>query len=198
MAFEMASINLVAELSIILIVLMGGRFMLAEFVGAPIMVALLVFLFRMFLKPELVSEAKKQADRGITGRMEGHAEMDMSVTDGGSLWKRISSSKGLTATSHYFVMDWAAVWPDIVGGLLIAGALAAWIPNEFWQSLFLVDHPLLAKLWRPIVGPFFAIISFVWPQREFHVLRHGQRYRSRIADALLAAIGPRAWSGATS
>jgi uncharacterized protein len=161
MAFEMASTNLVAELSIILIVLMGWRFMLAEFVGAPIMVALLVFLFRMFLKPELVSEAKKQADRGITGRMEGHAEMDMSVTDGGSLWKRISSSKGLTATSHYFVMDWAAVWPDIVGGLLIAGALAAWIPNEFWQSLFLVDHPLLAKLWGPIVGPFVAIISFV-------------------------------------
>jgi hypothetical protein len=50
---------------------------------------------------------------------------------------------------------------DIVGGLLIAGALAAWVPAEFWQSFFLVDHPLVAKLWGPIVGPLVAVISFV-------------------------------------
>jgi len=161
MAFEMASTNLVAELSIILIVLMGWRFALVEFVGAPIMVALLVFMFRMFLKPQLVSEAKTQADRGILGRMEGHAEMDMSVANDAPLWKRIISDRGMTAISHYFVMDWAAVWLDIVGGLLIAGALAAWVPNTFWQSLFLVEHPLLGKLWGPFVGPFVAIISFV-------------------------------------
>jgi uncharacterized protein len=66
--------------------------------------------------------------------MEGHAEMDMSVTEGGSLWQRMTSDRGLTAISHYFVMDWAAVWLDIIGGLLIAGALAAWVPNMFWQS----------------------------------------------------------------
>src|SRR5215469_7567471 len=93
MAFEMASTNLVAELSIILIVLMGWRFALVEFVGAPIMVALLVFMFRMFLKPQLVSEAKTQADRGILGRMEGHAEMDMSVANDAPLWKRIISDR---------------------------------------------------------------------------------------------------------
>jgi uncharacterized membrane protein YraQ (UPF0718 family) len=93
--------------------------------------------------------------------MEGHAEMDMSVTDGGSLWQRITSEQGLTAISHYFVMDWASVWLDIAGGLLIAGALAAWVPAEFWQSFFLVDHPLVAKLWGPIVGPLVAVISFV-------------------------------------
>src|SRR6516225_3558798 len=85
MAFEMASTNLVAELSVILIVLMGWRFALAEFVGAPITVILLVFMFRTFLKPGLISEAKTQADRGILGRMEGHAAMDMSVANGTSL-----------------------------------------------------------------------------------------------------------------
>ena len=58
-------------------------------------------------------------------------------------------------------MDWAAVWKDIVGGLLIAGALAAWVPESFWQAFFLVDHPLLAKVWGPLVGPLVAIISFV-------------------------------------
>jgi uncharacterized membrane protein YraQ (UPF0718 family) len=161
MAFELASTNLVLELSIIIIVLMGWKFALAEFVGAPIMVAVMVLLFRVFLSPHLVREAKEQADRGISGRMEGHAEMDMSVTEGGSLWQRITSERGLTAISHYFVMDWASVWIDIVGGLLIAGALAAWVPHEFWQGFFLTDHPLLAKLWGPLVGPLVAVVSFV-------------------------------------
>lgn len=161
MAFELASTNLVAELSIIMLILLGWQLTLAEFIGAPIMVVLLVFLFRRFLSPQLLQEAKAQADRGIAGRMEGHAEMDMSVTEGGTLWQRITSPKGLTAISHYFVMDWAAVWLDIVGGLLIAGALAAWVSQAFWQSFFLVDHPLLASLWGPIVGPLVAVISFV-------------------------------------
>src|SRR5882672_6829013 len=140
---------------------LGWQLTAAEFVGAPVMVGLLVFLFRRVLNRELLEEAKVQADRGVKGRMEGHAEMDMSVTEGGSLWQQLTSERGLTAISHYFVMDWAAVWLDIVGGLLIAGALAAWVPDEFWRSFFIVDHPLLAKLWGPIVGPLVAVISFV-------------------------------------
>jgi uncharacterized protein len=161
MAFEMASTNLVVELGIIMLVLLGWQFTLAEFVGAPLMVVFLILLFRMFLSRDLLDQAKKQADRGVAGRMEGHAEMDMSVTEGGSLWQRMSSDRGLTAISHYFVMDWAAVWLDIVGGLLIAGALAAWVPDAFWQSFFLTGHPVLATLWGPIVGPLVAVISFV-------------------------------------
>ena len=160
MAFELASTNLVLELSIIIIVLMGWQFALAEFVGAPIMVAVMVLLFRAFLSSRLLHDAKEQADRGLSGRMEGHAEMDMAVTEG-SLWQRITSDEGLTAISHYFVMDWASVWMDIVGGLLIAGALAAWVPHEFWQGFFLTDHPLLAKLWGPLIGPLVAVVSFV-------------------------------------
>jgi uncharacterized membrane protein YraQ (UPF0718 family) len=161
MAFEMASTNLVLELTIIMVALLGWQLTLAEFFGAPLMVVLLVLLFRMFLNRELLEQARKQADKGIAGRMEGHAEMDMSVTEGGSLWQRMTSDRGRTAISHYFVMDWAAVWLDIVGGLLIAGALAAWVPNTFWQSFFLTGHPVLATLWGPIVGPLVAVISFV-------------------------------------
>src|SRR3981081_3466865 len=93
--------------------------------------------------------------------MEGHAEMDMAVPEGGSLWQRLTSERGFTAISHYFVMDWAVVWLDIAGGLLIAGALAAWVPHAFWQSFFLTGHPILATLWGPIVGPLVAVISFV-------------------------------------
>jgi uncharacterized protein len=161
MAFEMASTNLVLELSIIMVALLGWELTLAEFVGAPLMVVLLVLLFRLFLSREHLEEAKKQADKGVAGRMEGHAEMDMSVTDGGSLWQRMTSDRGFTAISHYFVMDWAAVWMDIVGGLAIAGALAAWVPNTFWQSFFLTGQPVLATLWGPIIGPLVAVISFV-------------------------------------
>jgi uncharacterized protein len=160
MAFELASTNLVAELTIIIIVLMGWQFAAAEFVGGPLMVVLVALLFRVFLSRKLVAEARTQAERGLKGKMEGHAEMDMSVTEG-SLWQRITSKDGLTAISHYFVMDWAAVWKDIAGGLLIAGALAAWVPTNFWKEFFLVSHPVAAKFWGPIVGPIVAVISFV-------------------------------------
>ena len=131
--FQLASTNLVFELGIILIILLGWQFALAEFVGAPIMVAIVVVLFRRFLSDENVRRAKAQAEKGNPGSMEGHAEMDMSVT-GGSLWSRVTSPKGFTAISHYFVMDWAAVWRDVAGGLLIAGALAAWLPKGLLEG----------------------------------------------------------------
>jgi uncharacterized protein len=160
MAFEFASTNLVIELGIILALLMGWQFTLAEFIGGPIMIAFLAFVFRLTLKPDLVEAARVQADRGLVGAMEGHAAMDMSVT-GGSILQRLTSARGFTAISHYYVMDWASIWKDIAGGLLIAGALAAWVPESFWQSFFLVDHPLLAKVWGPLVGPIVAMLSFV-------------------------------------
>jgi uncharacterized membrane protein YraQ (UPF0718 family) len=161
MAFQFASTNLVVELGIILAVLIGWQFTAGEFVGGPIMIALMVLLFRRFLKPEPVEEARRQADRGVLGRMEGHAEMDMSITEGGSIWRRLRSPNGFTAISNYFVMDWAAVWMDIAGGLLIAGALAAWVPNSFWRGLFLEHHGALTTLWGPLIGPLVAILSFV-------------------------------------
>jgi uncharacterized protein len=160
MAFEIASTNLVIELGIILALLMGWQFTLAEFVGGPIMVALLALTFRAFLRPHLLEMARTQAEKGVRGSMEGHASMDMSVS-GGSLFSRISSPQGFTATSHSFVMEWAAILRDIVIGLLLAGALAAWVPESFWQSFFLVDHPVLAKIWGPLIGPLVAMASFV-------------------------------------
>ena len=160
MAFELASTNLVAELSIILIVLMGWEFALAEFAGGPLMVAIIAVLFRIFLSPKLVRAAREQADKGIKGSMEGHAEMDMSV-EGGSFWQRAISREGITATSHYFVMDVVAVWKDIAGGLVLAGALAVWVPQDFWKNFFLTSHPVAATIWGPIVGPLVAVLSFV-------------------------------------
>jgi uncharacterized protein len=160
MAFQFASTNLVIELGIIMAVLLGWQFTLAEFIGGPLMIVLVALLFRILLRRRLLEAARRQADRGLAGRMEGHADMDMAVTDG-SIWSRIRSARGFTATSHYFVMDWVSVWVDIAIGLLIAGALGAWVPEAFWQGFFLVDHPLLAKVWGPLVGPVVAVVSFV-------------------------------------
>src|SRR2546427_5081329 len=160
MAFEFASTNLVIELGIILALVIGWQFTIGEFIGGPLMIVILAVLFRRFLRPSLVEEARRQADRGLKGSMEGHAEMDMSVTEGWFL-ARITSPAGFTTISHSFVMDWAAIWKDIVAGLLIAGAFAAWVPNEVWQRLFLTSDPTLAAIWGPFIGPLISVVSFV-------------------------------------
>ncbi|MET8285210.1 MULTISPECIES: permease [unclassified Streptomyces] len=161
MAFEIASTNLVVELGVILALLMGWQFTVAEFVGGPVMIVVLAVLFRMFLREPLLRQAREQADRGLAGSMEGHAAMDMSVRGEGSFGRRLFSGAGFTSVAHVFVMEWAAILRDLVGGLLIAGAIAAWVPDSFWRSFFLDGHPLAAKLVGPLIGPLVAIASFV-------------------------------------
>ena len=160
MAFEIASTNLVIELGIVLVILMGWQFAAAEFVGGAVMIVILALLFRMFLTARRVADARAQAEKRLRGYMEGHAEMDMSVSEG-SLWQKIFWARGFTAVSHLFVMDWASVIRDVVGGLLIAGALAAWVPETFWKVFFLSDEPRLAFFWGPLVGPIVSVVSFV-------------------------------------
>ena len=161
MAFEIASTNLVIELGVILALLMGWQFTLAEFTGGPLMIVFLAVLFRLFLRGRLLSEARDQADRGLAGSMEGHAAMDMSVQREGSFWRRLISGEGFTSVSHVFVMEWAAIIRDLVIGLLVAGAIAAWVPDSFWRSFFFAGHPLAATLWGPLIGPVVAMLSFV-------------------------------------
>ena len=137
MAFEMASTNLVLELSIILIVLhrvaVHGR---GGDRRADHGRASSLFCSALFLRPQLLQEAKRP------GR-ERHRRDEWRDTPRWicrsplkrSLWQRITSDRGLTAISHYFVMDFAAVWMDIVGGLVIAGAIAAWAPEGFLERI---------------------------------------------------------------
>ncbi|HEY1487761.1 MAG TPA: permease [Micromonosporaceae bacterium] len=161
MVFEIASTNLVIELGILLALLMGWQFTAAEFVGGPIMIVLVAIGFRTFVRRRLLDAALTQANRGIAGSMEGHAAMDMSVTGTGGFWSRLLSARGFTAVAHVFVMEWAAILRDIVLGLLITGAIAAWVPASFWGTFFVSGHPGLAAVWGPIIGPIVAIASFV-------------------------------------
>ncbi|MDR5743553.1 putative permease [Caballeronia peredens] len=159
MAFQFAATNLVLELGVLMWVLISWQFAAAEFIGGPIMIVVLALLFRFFVKDSLKSEAIEQADKGIAGSMEGHAAMSMGEQQG--TWKqRLSSKDGWIAISHSYVMNWAMLWRDIGIGLLIAGALGAWVPDSFWQKFFLVSHPTAAMIWGAFVGPLIAVASF--------------------------------------
>jgi len=146
MAFEIASTNLVIELGIILALLLSWQFTAAEFVGGPIMIALMAVAFRLFVRARVIDAARRQADKGLAGSMEGHAAMDMSISSAGGFWHRLVSRDGYTSVSGIFVMEWA---------------VAAWVPDSFWQHLFLTGHPLAAKLWGPVIGPVISMLSFV-------------------------------------
>jgi uncharacterized membrane protein YraQ (UPF0718 family) len=95
MAFQFASTNLVVELGLILALLLGWQFTLAEFVGGPLMIVLLVLLFRRLVTTRLREAAVRQADQALAGSMEGHAAMDMSVAGSGSFWRPLATPGGL-------------------------------------------------------------------------------------------------------
>lgn len=159
MTFQFASTNLVIELGVLLVLLMGWSFGAAEFIGGPMMIVLLVIMFRLTLRKSMVRAARQQAELGLEGKMEGHAGM-ATMNKSGSWRERLTSEEGWNAISHYFVMNWSMLWKDIAAGLVISGTLGALVPHDWWQTLFLANDPTLSKLWGPIIGPLIAIASF--------------------------------------
>jgi uncharacterized protein len=158
--FEFASTNLVFELGLALLILLGWQFVAAEFAGGLVMVVLLALVFRVTLTRRLTDGARIQADRGILGKMEGHAAMDMSVTDG-PLLQRIVSQQALTSVSHYFFMNVYGLWWDLLLGFLIAGAIGAWVPATVWSHLFFGGTGLGPAIWSALIGPLIALLSYV-------------------------------------
>ena len=158
--FEFASTNLVFELGLVLLVLLGWQFVAAEFAGGLLMIAILAVIFKYTLRARMAGVAREQAEKGLKGRMEGHGAHDMSVTDGPFL-RRLFTQRAFTAISQYFYMDVASLWQDLLLGFLIAGALAAWVPNSFWQSLFLARSATASAVWDPFVAPIISMLSFV-------------------------------------
>lgn len=158
--FEFASTNLVFELGLVLLILLGWQFLIAEVGGGLLMVVVLAFVFRLTLRRRLVEEARLQAEKGLAGRMEGHGAMDMSVTDG-PFFQRLFSGRALTAISHYFFMNIYSLWSDLLIGFLVAGALAAWVSNSVWSTFFFTGHGAATEIWGALVGPLVAVVSFV-------------------------------------
>ncbi len=159
--FEFASTNLVFELGLVLLILLGWQFVAAEFAGGLLMAVILWILFKVTLRQRMVDAAMRQAERGVFGSThEAHGDMDVSITDGPFL-SRLFSPRAFTAISHAFFMDLNALYVDLGLGFLIAGALAAWVPNSWWQAFFLTNHPTLNEFWGPLIGPVISMLSFV-------------------------------------
>ena len=147
LAFMFASTNIVIELGVVLWLLMGWSFVLAEFVGAFVLIAVMWGIVRLTLPKSLEDEARKHEE---TGGEHDHTHMS-------------GARSKLQQIADAFVMDWSMIWRDMLIGFLIAGFLAVLVPNHVWKALFLssATHPTLRLVENCIVGPIIAILSFV-------------------------------------
>ena len=168
LAFMFASTNLVIELGAVLWVLMGWTFVVAEFVGAFILIALVWLFIRLFLPKNIESEirvrtatrAAKRACHPTRSADLSHNHSECSPADHDHEHDREEAS--WTRVAHSFVADWSMLWKEIFGGFLIAGFLATVVPHNWWEALFLQSGPaVIRSIENVLVGPIIAVISFV-------------------------------------
>ncbi len=155
LAFQFASTNLVWELGLVLWVLIGWQFALAEYVGGLVMIALMAVLLRLFVSRELEARAREHALEADTGHQHHMA--------GGTMtWRqRLSSASAWSDVAHNFRGDWQMLWKEITVGFLLAGFVAQ-LGDSFFNGLFLKDSPTLVQAaWGAIIGPVIAVVSFV-------------------------------------
>src|SRR5215813_515826 len=153
MVFMFASTNLVIELGIVLWVLMGWQFALAEFVGGGIMILLFVLLARVALRRRETEAARARVGDG------GHVHGSEASRE--SWRERIKSPAGWSDAASYTFADAKMLRKEMAAGYLVAGFLAVLVPVSFWNAIFLTGHGFWTSLQNVIVGPFIAIISFV-------------------------------------
>lgn len=156
LAFLFASTNLVIELGIVLWMLMGWRFVLAEIVGAFVMVGVMWLLVRFTASERLVKGAREHGkDEKESKSGEGEKEHDHGGHNGGE-------RGALGRIADAFFMDLSMLWKEIIAGVLIAGFLMVLVPRDWWETLFLSDGPYALRLFEnAIVGPLVAVASFV-------------------------------------
>lgn len=158
LAFLFASTNLVLELGVVLLLLMGWPFMAGEWIGGVVLIAVLALLVKLTYPMRLVEEARHH-DEGQGGHAHHHgdpAELP------GTIWQKLGQRETWVRVSHAFVMDWQMLWKDIVLGFVIAGALAAFVPQGWWQTLFVHDaSPWVQVPLNALLGPLVAMLSFV-------------------------------------
>ena len=152
MVFMIASTNLVVELGIVLWLLIGWPFALAEFVGGAIMIVLLGLVIPRVIPERWISQARDRLDAG-----DEAAAPDEQLP----LRTRIRSRAGWGDASSYTISDLGMLRSELVIGFVVAGFLAALVPTQFWQSLFLTGHGFASSLENVVLGPLLAIISFV-------------------------------------
>ncbi len=155
LAFQFASTNLVWELGLVLWVLIGWQFTLAEYIGGLVMIALMAVLLRAFVSPRLEAQAREHAQQADTGHQHHMAGERLS-------WRqRLTSTSAWSDVAHNFRGDWQMLWKEITAGFLLAGFIAQ-LGNGFFNGLFLRHTGgVLGAVENVIVGPIIAMLSFV-------------------------------------
>jgi uncharacterized membrane protein YraQ (UPF0718 family)/YHS domain-containing protein len=155
LAFQFASTNLVVELGVVIWILIGWQFALAELVGGLLLIVIMTILLRAFVSPRLEQQAREHAELADAGHEHHSAGQSM------PLRRRLRSAAAWSDVAHNFRNDWAMLYREIAIGFLLAGFIAL-LGSDFFNSLFIVDAPGPLRLAENVlVGPLIAIISFV-------------------------------------
>jgi uncharacterized membrane protein YraQ (UPF0718 family)/YHS domain-containing protein len=156
LAFQFASTNLVWELGLVLWILIGWQFALAEYIGGLVMIALMWGLLRLFVSRRLEQEAREHAQQADAGHQHRSAGGE------GMSWRdRVRSRQAWSDVAHNFRGDWHMLWKEITIGFLLAGFIAL-LGDDFFNGLFLEDSPAAVQtLWGAFIGPVIAVLSFV-------------------------------------
>ena len=158
--FMFASTNLVIELGIVLVVLMGWQFAASEFIGGVIMIVLFTLLAGMWLRGRLVVQARERL-AGNDGHGHQHGPRDNEALQHEPWSKRLRSKAGWADSATYTMADLTMIRKELVIGYVVAGFLATLVPVHVWNAVFIHGHGFWTTLENVIVGPFIAIISFV-------------------------------------
>ncbi|MEP6696757.1 MAG: permease [Pseudonocardiales bacterium] len=163
MVFMFASTNLVVELGIVLWLLIGWQFALAEFVGGTIMIVLFALLApRIFPAAELQAARQRLAAATDRGGHDGHGDAGSGAAwQGKPLLQRLRSKAGWADAAGYTVADLTMLRRELIVGYLVAGVLAVAVPPAAYSAVFISGHGIWTDLENVIVGPFIAFISFV-------------------------------------
>jgi uncharacterized membrane protein YraQ (UPF0718 family)/YHS domain-containing protein len=155
LAFQFASTNLVWELGLVLWVLIGWQFTLAEYIGGIVMIVLMTVLLRAFVSRTVEGEAREHAQEADIGHQHHTAGERMT-------WRqRLTSASAWSDVAHNFRGDWTMLWKEITIGFFLAGFIAL-LGNDFFNALFIKDAPpALVAIENVIVGPIIAVLSFV-------------------------------------
>jgi uncharacterized protein len=159
LAFQFASTNLVWELGLVLWVLIGWQFALAEYVGGILLIVLMALLLRLFVSPQLEAQARRHAREAQEGHMHDHGSHG--EEEPRALRRKLVSVEAWTGVARNFRADWTMLWKEIAIGFLLAGFIGL-LGNDFFNFLFVTDAPpLVQTLENVLVGPLIAILSFV-------------------------------------
>jgi uncharacterized protein len=155
LAFQFASTNLVWELGLVIWILMGWQFTLAEFIGGLLLIAIMTAALRLLVSPRLEERARIHAQQAEVGHQH------QSAGDGMSLRERLGSVSAWSDVAHNFRGDWQMLWKEITAGFLLAGFIGL-LGDDFFNSLFIEDAPGALRTFENVIaGPIIAVLSFV-------------------------------------